>query len=140
MRRLFIVEPDNTTRKALEKAGLREDWEVNSVSGGFDALDWLAVNKTEVVIMSMNLTLINPIKVLEKMKRLCKHTPIILMAESNNNLDITRAYQEGAFNVVLKPLIQDLLSNSLEDALSFVELVSSFNRPDLLHPIIHKNR
>jgi len=136
MRRLFIVEPDNTTRKALEKAGLREDWEVNSVSGGFDALDWLAVNKTEVVIMSMNLTLINPIKVLEKMKRLCKHTPIILMAESNNNLDITRAYQEGAFNIVFKPLIQDLLSNCLEDALSFVELVSSFNRPDLLHPFL----
>ena len=136
MRRLFIVEPENETRKALVKAGSREGWEVNSVSGGLDALDWLAVHKTEVVLMSMNLPLINPIKVLDKMKRLCKHTPIILMAESNNNLDITKSFQAGAFDIVFKPLIQELLSDCLEDALSFVELVSSLSNTDLLHPFL----
>ncbi|MCH8927192.1 MAG: sigma-54-dependent Fis family transcriptional regulator [Candidatus Marinimicrobia bacterium] len=136
MRRLFIVEPDSSTRKALKKTGLREGWDVNSVSGGFDALDWLAVHKTEIVLMSMNLPLINPLKVLEKMKRLCKHTPIILMAESNNNLDITKAFQGGAFDVVFKPLIQELLSDCLEDALSFVELVPSLSKAELLHPFL----
>lgn len=136
MRRLFIVEPDSSTRKALKKTGLREGWDVSSVSGGFDALDWLAVHKTEIVLMSMNLPLINPLKVLEKMKRLCKHTPIILMAESNNNLDITKAFQGGAFDVVFKPLIQELLSDCLEDALSFVELVPSLSKAELLHPFL----
>ena len=136
MHQVLIVDPDSTSRRAFSKLGASEGWEVHSLGNGFDALGWLAINKADLVVMSMALPLINSLKVLEKIDKLTNHMPVILLAEPEYSDKMTYAFQQGAFDVLAKPLSPDVLASRVKEALSFVDMAASLRRPDLLHPYL----
>ena len=70
MRHLLLIDPDSKSRAAIRKLGEREGWIIDLLSSGFDALAWLAINRTDLILMSMDIPMISSINVLGKMKRL----------------------------------------------------------------------
>ena len=136
MRHLLLIDPDSKSRAVIKKLGEMEGWTVDSLNSGFDALAWLAINRTDLILMSMDIPMISPVKVLHKMKRLLKRTPVILIADENNYPKVTEGYQAGAYNILFKPLSPELLVKNMEEAMSFKELSSSMKRPDLLHTFL----
>ena len=136
MRHLLLIDPESKSRVAIQKIGEKEGWTVDSLSSGFDALAWLAINRTDLILMSMDIPMISPIKVLHKMKRLLNRVPVILIADENNYPKVTEGYQAGAYNILFKPLSPELLVKKMEEAMSFKELSSSMKRPDLLQPFL----
>ncbi|MCH7619702.1 MAG: sigma-54-dependent Fis family transcriptional regulator [Candidatus Marinimicrobia bacterium] len=136
MHQVLIVDPDSASRRTFCDLGALEGWDIHSLSSGFDTLDWLAINKADIVVMSMALPLISSLKVLEKMKKLISHMPVILLAEPENADKITDAYQKGAFDVLFKPITQAVLISRVKEALIFVDVAASLRRPDLLHPYL----
>ena len=133
MRHILLIDPDSKSRAAIQKLGEREGWAIDSLSSGFDALAWLAINRTDLILMSMDIPMISPVKVLQKMRRLVNRIPVILMADTNNYPKVTEGYQAGAYNILFKPLSPESLVKNIEEAMSFKELSSSMKRPDLLH-------
>ena len=136
MRHLLLIDPDSKSRAAIRELGEREGWTIDSLSSGFDALAWLAINRTDLILMSMDIPLISSVKVLGKMKRLLERTPVILMADANNYPKVTEGYQAGAYKILFKPLSPELLMKNIEEAMSFKELSASLKRPDLLHTFL----
>lgn len=133
MRHILLIDPDSKSRAAIQKLGEREGWTIDALSSGFDALAWLAINRTDLILMSMDIPMISPVKVLQKMRRLVSRIPVILMADTNNYPKVTEGYQAGAYNILFKPLSPESLVKNIEEAMSFKELSSSMKRPDLLH-------
>lgn len=133
MRHILLIDPDSKSRAAIQKLGEREGWAIDALSSGFDALAWLAINRTDLILMSMDIPMISPVKVLQKMRRLVNRIPVILMADTNNYPKVTEGYQAGAYNILFKPLSPESLVKNIEEAMSFKELSSSMKRPDLLH-------
>ena len=136
MRHLLLIDPVSKSRVAIQKIGEKEGWTVDSLSSGFDALAWLAINRTDLILMSMDIPMISPVKVLHKMKRLLNRVPVILIADENNYPKVTEGYQAGAYNILFKPLSPELLVKNMEEAMSFKELSSTMKRPDLLHTFL----
>ena len=136
MAHILLIDRDSKSRNAIKNLGVREGWTVDALSSGFDALAWLAINRTDLVFMSMDIPMISPIKVLEKMKKLFTRTPVLLMADMNDYPTVTEGYQAGAYKVLFKPLSSELLVRHVEDGLSFKELSASMNKPDLLHTFL----
>lgn len=114
---ILLVEDDpgdqELTRRAL--AGCEGQIHLQVVNDGEDALDYLyqrnafadanAYPLPDLILLDLNLIRLNGIQVLEKVRNdlRLQHIPVIILTTSQQERDVTRAYNSGACSYIIKP-------------------------------------
>ncbi|MFA7239501.1 MAG: response regulator [Sulfuricellaceae bacterium] len=114
---ILLVEDDpgdqELTRRAL--ADCKRHIRLQVVNDGDEALDYLyrrnAYADTEryplpdLILLDLNLIRLNGIQVLEQVRNdlRLQHIPVIMLTTSQQERDVTRAYNSGACSYVVKP-------------------------------------
>lgn len=114
---ILLVEDDpgdqELTRRAL--AGREDRIHLQVVNDGEEALDYLyqrnayadveAYPPPDLILLDLNLIRLNGIQVLEKVRNdiRLQHIPVIILTTSQQERDVTRAYNSGACSYIIKP-------------------------------------
>lgn len=100
--------------RALHKAGLAID--VTEAADGADALDYLfsegkyAANERRsppaMILLDLKMPKVNGLEVLERIRadEMTRRTPVIVLTSSDEQRDVTRAYDLGANSYIVKPV------------------------------------
>ena len=70
MYRILIVEDDSDMQKILKLYLQREGYQVNSVSNGRDAIDFLIVNAVDIVLLDWMMPIKNGMETLKEIRQL----------------------------------------------------------------------
>ena len=107
---VMVVEDDVDSYTILQEA-LKQNCpnaDHRWAKDGEEALDYLSDQKNHrpsVIFLDLNMPKIDGWECLEKIRtsEKLKHIPVIILTNSNNPADVTRAYRSGANNFVTKP-------------------------------------
>lgn len=114
---ILLVEDDpgdqELTRRAL--AGCEGRIRLQVVSDGEEALDYLyrrhayadaqRFPSPDLILLDLNLIRLNGMQILEKVRNdiRLQHIPVIILTTSQQERDVTRAYNSGACSYIIKP-------------------------------------
>ena len=120
--RLLIVDDEPDMCRTLEGAFRHQPWEVESVSGGDEAVRELARRSVDVALLDVNMPDVDGIQVLETVRRRRIQTDIVVLT-GYGTIDLAVAAMKlGARDFVVKPA----------DLLDLVDKVSAIM--DQRHP------
>lgn len=121
---VYVVDDDryvlDSACMLLSECGYR----IVSFDSPQEALKRFAVEPVDMVLTDINMPGMTGIELLEKIRRLDKETPVILMT-AYADLDVAvKAIQKGAFDFIIKPYNPTYLLHSVDKALTFKRLTA----------------
>ena len=114
-KRVLLIE-DSPTDTSIVKALLaNEDIEVFTASGGHQGISEAERLKPDLVILDLILPDIDGFQVCSRLKSnsSLKNTIVVILSIKDTIPEITRAFQSGADDYVIKPPIPDFLSKKI---------------------------
>ena len=102
MARILIVEDDRRISSLLAEL-LRSDHAVRVVDDGETAVQTLAADRPDVVLLDVNLPGVSGLEVLRYMRALDPRVPVIMITGTSDEVAITTALMRGAFAYIPKP-------------------------------------
>ena len=107
---ILIVEDDSDMQKILKLYLQREGYQVNSVSNGRDAIDFLIVNAVDIVLLDWMMPIKNGMETLKEIRQLNIPVKILMLTAKGENADEAAGLTFGADDYLRKPFdIQILL-------------------------------
>ena len=102
---ILIVDEDSETREFLiEFLRCIGFSEIVTVKKGAEALRHLEKNQPRLVLLDYQLPDLDGVEVLRRIKQRYPELPVIMMAASPHIAGMERVMQQGAFDLVVKPL------------------------------------
>jgi class 3 adenylate cyclase len=103
---LLVVDDNEMNRDLLSRRLLKKGFDVHLAEDGFVALEWLAENPCDLVLLDIMMPGMSGIEVLEKLRETRDGTelPIIMATAKDTREDIVGALQSGANDYVTKPI------------------------------------
>ncbi len=134
---IWIVDDDPSIRFVLEKALLREQFEVRSFASGRDVIAALEVDEPQVLVSDIRMPGLSGLELLAKVKERRPGLPVIIMTAYSDLDSAVSAFQGGAFEYLPKPfdlpkaveLIRRAVQESQREA---VRDVASSEMPEML--------
>ena len=118
MTRILVVDDDLSMREFLELMLKREGYQVQSASGGQEALDLAAANGFDLVITDIRMKGVDGIEVLKKIKTLDPEAVVILISAFATVETAVTAMKEGAYDFIPKPFRMEELKAVISSALA----------------------
>ncbi|MFR6333089.1 MAG: response regulator transcription factor [Eisenbergiella sp.] len=84
---ILIVEDDSDMQKILKLYLQREGYQVNSVSNGRDAIDFLIVNAVDIVLLDWMMPIKNGMETLKEIRQLNIPVKILMLTAKGENAD-----------------------------------------------------
>jgi DNA-binding response OmpR family regulator len=112
-----LVVDDNDDCLKLVRSMLRgQGIEVLTANSGAAALDLLAENTPDIVLLDVMMPGMNGFEVLEAIRQSAKHyaLPVIMLTASTNDDDVMSAYQFGSDYYITKPFTSQQLRYGIE--------------------------
>ena len=107
---ILIVEDDSDMQKILKLYLQREGYQVNSVSNGWDAVDFLIVNAVDIVLLDWMMPIKKRNGTLKEIRQLNIPVKILMLTAKGENADEAAGLTFGADDYLRKPFdIQILL-------------------------------
>lgn len=107
---ILIVEDDSDMQKILKIYLQREGYQVNSVSNGRDAIDFLIVKAVDIVLLDWMMPIKNGMETLKEIRQLNIPVKILMLTAKGENADEAAGLTFGADDYLRKPFdIQILL-------------------------------
>ena len=107
---ILIVEDESDMQKILKLYLQREGYQVNSVSNGRDAVDFLIVNAVDIVLLDWMMPIKNGMETLKEIRQLNIPVKILMLTAKGENADEAAGLTFGADDYLRKPFdIQILL-------------------------------
>ena len=107
---ILIVEDDSDMQKILKLYLQREGYQINSVSNGRDAIDFLIVNAVDIVLLDWMMPIKNGMETLKEIRQLNIPVKILMLTAKGENVDEAAGLTFGADDYLRKPFdIQILL-------------------------------
>ena len=107
---ILIVEDDSDMQKILKLYLQREGYQINSVSNGRDAIDFLIVNAVDIVLLDWMMPIKNGMETLKEIRQLNIPVKILMLTAKGENADEAAGLTFGADDYLRKPFdIQILL-------------------------------
>ena len=107
---ILIVEDESDMQKILKLYLQREGYQVNSVSNGRDAIDFLIVNAVDIVLLDWMMPIKNGMETLKEIRQLNIPVKILMLTAKGENADEAAGLTFGADDYLRKPFdIQILL-------------------------------
>lgn len=103
---ILVVDDNELNRDLLTRRLAKKGFTTDASCDGFEALEWLANNRCDLVLLDIMMPGMSGIEVLEKIRETRDGTelPIIMATAKNTRDDIVNALNLGANDYVTKPL------------------------------------
>jgi class 3 adenylate cyclase len=103
---VLVVDDNELNRDMLSRRLLKKGFSVHLAEDGFIALQWLADNECDLVLLDIMMPGMSGIEVLEKVRETRDGTelPIIMATAKDSREDIVGALKSGANDYVTKPI------------------------------------
>ena len=101
--KLLVVDDDRDLVELLDYALRREGYEVVRAYDGEAALETLTREKPDLVVLDINLPKLAGFVVLERIRHVDEHIPVLLLSARQDESDILRGLQLGADDYITKP-------------------------------------
>ena len=109
MQRILLVEDDPRVRRVLQLALSAEAYSVAEATTGEEALDHLAANSVDVVLLDVMLPGIDGFEVCRRLRG-TSDVPIIMITARSDSHDVVAGLEAGADDYVTKPIVAKELS------------------------------
>ena len=100
---ILIVEDDSDMQKILKLYLQREGYQVNSVSNGRDAIDFLIVKAVDIVLLDWMMPIKNGMETLKEIRQLNIPVKILMLTAKGENADEAAGLTFGADDYLRKP-------------------------------------
>ncbi len=117
MKRILIVDDDKDLCFNLSCILKEEGHEVIAASDGKQALNALAENVPDLVLLDVRLPGMDGVELLEEMKKIEKNLPIIMLTAYSDVKSAVKAMKLGAFDYITKPFDNEELTLVIKKAL-----------------------
>lgn len=108
-KRILVVDDEENTRLALTRLLLREGYDVQAASNGFEALDRLRSSPAELIITDLNMPEMNGLTFLRELNRDHPSSNVIMITAYGEVESYLEALNLGAFEYINKPVrLEDL--------------------------------
>ena len=101
----------------------RFNFTLRTASGGQQALDAVAQQKPDLILLDLMMPRVDGFEVLRRLRAdpETEHIRIVILSALNSNEDIVRAFQLGANDFITKPIIMEKLLTCVATQLKLVE-------------------
>jgi DNA-binding response OmpR family regulator len=103
MKKILIIEDEESIRMALEDDFLQEGYEVNTASEGIDGLDKAENKELDMIILDIMLPGMSGFEICKKLRSKNIQTPIIMLTAKGQEIDRVVGLEIGADDYVTKP-------------------------------------
>ncbi len=114
---ILVVDDEENMRLALAEALSRSGHQVACVSNGYDALKKIQLFSCKLVITDVRMPKMSGLEVLQEVKKVSPHTPVIMITAYGTIHDAVEAMKKGAVDYILKPFSFEQLQAVVERAL-----------------------
>jgi DNA-binding NtrC family response regulator len=118
---IYIVDDDPAIRDSLTTA-LEGSYEVRAFSSGEDALEELARNSPDLMLLDIGLPGKNGMDVLSDARDLCPDTLVVMITAHEEVSMAVSAMRLGAYDYILKPLALESIELTVRKALETIRL------------------
>ena len=101
-KRILVVDDDNMNL-ARTRIILGKDYDVSLADSGIEALAKLQNEKSDMVLLDIDMPGMNGIETFERMKGFASGIPVIFLTASGLEEDVVNAIRLGAVNYLKKP-------------------------------------
>ena len=118
-KKILITDDDPLNRKLVETLLLAGDYAVHSVSSGLAALEAIAADPPDLILLDLMMPGMDGFEVVRKLKSdpsTCR-IPIIMLTALDDDGSRSRLAAAGVNNVITKPIDRWLLQNGIEKLL-----------------------
>lgn len=110
-KRILVVDDEENARIGLSRILAQEGFGVDSVGNGFEALNYLRQQDTDVIISDINMPGMNGITFLRELNRQFPESNVIMITAYGEVESYIEAMNLGAFEYINKPVnVEELLS------------------------------
>lgn len=110
-KRILVVDDEENARIGLSKLLEREGFEVESVSNGYEALNYLNQRQVNVIVTDINMPEMNGITFLKELNKSFPSSNVIMITAYGGVESYIEAMNLGAFEYINKPIkIEELKS------------------------------
>jgi DNA-binding NtrC family response regulator len=114
--RVLLVDDEESYVETLKKRLTRRGLSVFSASGGEAALETLAANPVDVVLLDVKMPGMDGMEALSRIKQAHPEVEVIMLT-GHANVDVAmRGMEQGAFDYLMKPAEMDDLYYKIQDA------------------------
>ena len=103
MTQILVVDDEPAVRRALERALKLDSYEVQLAADGREALDHLAENPADAVILDVMMPEIDGLEVCRRMRAAGDRTPILMLTAKDSIDDRVNGLEVGADDYLVKP-------------------------------------
>ena len=113
--RVLVVDDLPTNREIMARILARQGYDVSSAESGPEALDIIAENPPELVLLDVSMPGMNGFEVCERIKddEATEHIPVIFVSALSELGDKVRAFEVGAVDYIIKPFRKDHLLSKI---------------------------
>lgn len=114
--RVLVVDDNDDCLRLVGSMLRGQGFEVLSANSGAAALDLLAENTPDIVLLDVMMPGMNGFEVLEAVRQSAKHyaLPVIMLTASTNDDDVMSAYQFGSDYYITKPFTSQQLRYGID--------------------------
>lgn len=110
-KRILIVDDEENARYGLSKLLTNEGFTVDSVSNGFEALNYLRQQEVNLIVTDINMPEMNGITFLKELNKNFPNSNVIMITAYGGVESYIEAMNLGAFEYINKPVkIEELKS------------------------------
>lgn len=121
--KILIVDDDELLAEVATEYLLGEGFQVSSVSNGAQAIDAIAREKPDLVLMDIQMPVLDGFKTTERLRQSFDfdELPIVMMTALDDMESVSRAYDVGATDFIAKPINWLVLVQRLRYVLRMVQ-------------------
>ncbi|MBD3179679.1 MAG: response regulator [Candidatus Latescibacteria bacterium] len=106
-RRVLIVDDEKSIRDSLKKLLSYEDYRVFTAPEGNAAIKTVRTERVDLVLLDIKMPGMDGIEVLEELKKIEPHLPVIIISGHGNIETAVKATKLGAYDFIEKPIDLD---------------------------------
>ncbi|MBN2460695.1 MAG: sigma-54-dependent Fis family transcriptional regulator [Candidatus Cloacimonetes bacterium] len=118
MNTILIVEDDKNLQYTLTQILQESGYRIISTIWGSMALEEVKKGSPDLVLLDIMLPGMNGMEVLERMKDMDKHIPVIMITGYGSAESAVKAIELGAYDYITKPFDYEKLTQKISKALS----------------------
>jgi two-component system KDP operon response regulator KdpE len=115
--RILVVDDEPPIRRLLKTALSSQDYRVEEADSGEAALEFLARNKADLIVLDLGLPGMDGLAVVKRLRALGSATPIVILSSRDDEAGKVAALDFGADDYVSKPFGMEELSARIRAAL-----------------------
>ena len=120
---ILIVEDDTNFRRVLEFQLNEAGYQTTIAENGKMALELFSECNHRIVLTDLNLPGIGGEEVLKRVKRTSPDTPVVIITAFGSIDSAVEAMKQGAFHYLTKPVNNDELLHTVNNAFKYSELI-----------------